>query len=330
MKVIFFDTDSDLKSFAKQHPIKNTTFVFEKNSLNQTSHKNLQSYSDAAVISVFTHSEILDPKKLDLFPNLKLIATRSTGINHIDQQYCHKRRIQIVNVPYYGAQTVAEFAFGLLLNISRHIINAQQDMARNRIHTSEYTGFDLYGKTIGIIGTGSIGRHMIRLANGFGMKVLAYDLYPTKELQDYYVSFESLLKQRDIISLHIPSTPENYHLLNQQAFKKMKKGVYIINTARGDLIDTQALYQAVKSGVVAAAGLDVLENEDILLHDDLLLHKHNNETQILLDSAMNLKLLQHPHVIATPHIAFNTTDALQRILQTTFQNIRNFCLKEHV
>ena len=321
MKVVFFDTDQDLQSFAKQHPIKGAEFVFINETLNQVPLKKLKTLTDAEIISVFTHSEVLDPKKLDLFPHLKMIATRSTGVNHIDADYCAKRNIQIANVPYYGAQTVAEFAFGLLLNLSRHIIVAQQDMARNHIHIPEYIGFDLYGKTIGIIGTGSIGRHMITLAQGFGMHVLAYDLYPNKELQDFYVPLEKLYQQSDIISLHIPSTPENHHLLDKSAFKHMKKGVYIINTARGDLIDTQALYDAIQKGIVAGAGLDVLENEDILLHDDISLQDYGNDNQILLDSAMNLKLLQHPHVIATPHIAFNTSDALKRILKTTFENI---------
>ena len=329
MKVVFFDADKELQDFANTHPIKGMTFQFEHNGLNHIPIEQLKSYTDTEIISVFAHSEILDQKKLALFKNLKLIATRSTGTNHIDEKYCKKQHIEIANVPYYGAKTVAEFAFGLLLNISRHIITAQQDMARNRLHIPEYIGFDLYGKTIGIIGTGSIGRHMIHLAQGFGMNVLAYDLYPNKELEKLYVPFDKLLHNSDIISLHIPSTPENYHILDKKAFKKMKKGVYIINTARGDLIDTQALYEAIKAGIVSGAGLDVLENEDILLHDDISLKNYGKNSQILLDSAINLKLLQHPNIIATPHIAFNSKDALQRILKTTFENIKNFKDKQN-
>ncbi len=324
MKVVFFDTDKDLRDFAATHPIAGAEFVFVESSLNQLSPEELTPYLDADIISVFTHSEVLENEKLNLFKNLKMIATRSTGVNHIDPAYCEKHGIKIMNVPYYGAQTVAEFAFGLLLNLSRKISVAEQDMAHNRIRIPEYIGFDLYGKTIGVIGTGSIGRHMIRLAQGFGMNVLAYDLFPNPELKDLYVPLEDILAQSDIISLHIPSTPENHHILNKDSFQKMKKGVYIINTARGDLIDTQALYEAVSTGIVAGAGLDVLENEDVLLHDDILLKKDEHDTQILLDSAMNLKLLQHPHVIATPHIAFNSKDALARILTTTFENIKNF------
>ena len=329
MKVLFFDADQELRCFAKKNPISNTTYVFFDTPLNQTDIKKLKAHLDAKVISVFAHSEQLDNNKLNLFKSLKLITTRSTGVNHIDETYCRKHKIHILNVPYYGAQTVAEFAFGLILNLSRHILTAQQDMARNRLHIPEYIGFDLYGKKIGIVGTGSIGRHMIRLAQGFGMKILAYDLYPDKKLNHLYLPFEELLKKSDIISLHVPSTPKNHHLLNASAFKKMKKGVYIINTARGDLIDTQALYEALRKGIVAGAGLDVLENEDILLHDDISLKDYNDNNQILLDSAINLKLLQHPHVLATPHIAFNTRDALKRILTTTFENIQQFQTKEN-
>ena len=323
MKVVFFDTDKYLRAFAKTHPL-DMDVIFFKESLNQISLKKIKAHTDADIISVFAHSSMLDNQKLDLFPNLKLIATRSTGVNHINTVYCERRNINIANVPNYGAQTVAEFAFGLLLNLSRHILTARQDLTHNRLHIPSYTGFDLYGKTIGIIGTGSIGQHMIRLAKGFGMNVLAYDLFHTKTLEPLYVSFDALLKGSDIISLHIPSTPENHHILNSKAFAKMKKGVYIINTARGDLIDTSALYQALKSGVVAGIGLDVLENEDILLHDEITLKNYSKNNQVLLDSALNLKLLQYSQAIITPHIAFNTKDALERILKITFETINRF------
>ncbi|MBQ4472262.1 MAG: hydroxyacid dehydrogenase [Alphaproteobacteria bacterium] len=329
-KVIFFDADSDLCCFMGSHPIDNTEIVCMESSLNKISLSKLVPYLDAEIISVFTHSDVLSNHRLSLFPNLKMIATRSTGTNHLDMKYMKKHKITITNVPYYGAQTVAEFAFALILNLSRRVLIAQQDMSHNQIHIPEYVGFDLYGKTIGIIGTGSIGRHMIRLAQGFGMRVLAYDLYPNKELKHLYVPLSQLYKESDIISLHIPSTPKNHHILNKTAFRQMKRGVYIINTARGDLIDTAALYEAVKGGKVAGAGLDVLENEDILIHDDISFKDYSQNTQFLLDSAINLKLLQHPHIIATPHIAFNTRDALLRIMNTTFENIKNFIQKTNL
>ena len=157
------------------------------------------------------------------------------------------------------------------------------------------------------------------------MNVLAYDLYPNPKLKELYVNdLNEIYKNADIISLHIPSTPENYHLLDNKAFSQMKKGVIIINTARGDLIDTQALYEALRSGTVGGAGLDVLENEDFLLHDEAITSSRMSDSDFLLDSAMNLKLLQFKNVIVTPHIAFNSVDAVHRINQTTLDNIKHF------
>ena len=204
-------------------------------------------------------------------------------------------------------------------------------MAHNHVEISNYMGFDLFGKTIGIIGTGSIGRHMVQLAQGFGMKVIAYDPYPNEQLKDLYVpSIQDIFIQSDIISLHIPATPQNHHILDEQAFLMMKRGVIIINTARGELIDTQALYCAIRSGIVGGAGLDVLENEDFLIHDDVLTCPRATDRDMLLDSAMNLKLLQFRNVIATPHIAFNSIDAIHRINAITFDNITAFLKGEPV
>lgn len=323
--VLFFNADNILKDYiAQEKNLKFKPILFEEN-LNYIELEKIKSYQDAEIISVFVHSESLSIEKLDYFKNLKIIATRSTGFNHIDLDYCKKRNIQVVNVPKYGESTVAEFSFGLLLALARHIIQGRNGMAHNHVEIEKYMGFDLMGKTIGIIGTGSIGKHMIQLAKGFGMKILAFDLYKNKELSAYYVdTLDEIYKNADIISLHVPSTPQNHHLLNETTFNKMKKGVIIINTARGDLIDTQALYTALKNGTVGGAGLDVLENEDFLIHDDIETSLKLKDNDFLIDSALNLKLLQFKNVIATPHIAFNSIDALNRINQTTLENINAF------
>lgn len=323
--VLFFNADAILKNYINDcSHLKITPILFEEN-LNSIDSSKLEPYKDTEIISVFVHSEPLCTEKLELFKNLKLIATRSTGFNHIDLAYCKKRKIQVVNVPKYGEATVAEFSFGLLLTLSRHIIQGRNGMAHNHVEIEKYMGFDLMDKTIGIIGTGSIGQHMIQLANGFGMKVLAYDLHQQACLKQYYVnSLDEIYHKSDIISLHIPSTPQNYHLINENALKKMKKGVIIINTARGDLIDTQALYTALKNKTIGGAGLDVLENEDFLIHDDVETSLKLKDTDFLIDSALNLKLLQFKNVIATPHIAFNSIDAINRINETTFHNIHSY------
>ena len=323
--VLFFDTDSILKHFIQKKSDVTFNPVLFDESLNAIHKRLIDPYLNAEMISVFVHSESLDTKRLDLFPNLKLIATRSTGYNHIDLAYCKKRGIVVSNVPRYGESTVAEFAFGLILALSRKIILGRNAMAHNHIEIEKYIGFDLEGKTIGVIGTGSIGRHVIQIARGFNMRILAYDLFQNPNLKEYYVdNLNDIYRQADIITLHIPSTPQNFHLLNEQAFRQMKKGVIIINTARGDLIDTQALYGALRQGIVGGAGLDVLENEDFLLHDEAAVAHRTNDFDFLLDSAMNLKLLQFQNVIATPHIAFNSVDAINRINQTTFSNIQSF------
>ncbi|MGN0919480.1 MAG: NAD(P)-dependent oxidoreductase [Alphaproteobacteria bacterium] len=324
-RILFFDADNDLREFVQECPIKGYEYVFFDEPFYFISPKKLEEYTESEIISVFTHSTTIPNEKLDLFPNLKLIATRSTGVNHIDLDYCKKRGITVANVPQYGAITVAEFAFALLLSLVRKIPRASADMRRADVQLPLYTGIDLAGKTIGVIGTGSIGRHIIQLAEGFGMNVLAYDLYPNPELKKLYVkSLDELYEASDVISLNVPSTPENYHLLNKQAFAKMKKGVYIINTARGDLINAEALYQAIRKGKVAGAGLDVMENEDFLLHDETETAVNSHNSDFLLTSAINLKLLQCPNVIATPHIAFNSYDAIRRINATTCENIRAF------
>lgn len=323
--ILFFDSDYDLKKFFSNCSIEGHDFIFFDEPFYYISPQKLKNYLESEIISVFTHSISIPNKKLDLFPNLKLIVTRSTGINHIDLDYCKKRGILVANVPQYGAITVAEFGFALLLALVRKIPQASFDMRRGDINLPLYTGIDLAGKTMGVIGTGSIGRHMIQLAQGFGMDVLAYDLYPAPDLKKFYVSsLQELYQKSDIISLNVPSTPENYHLLNKEAFSCMKKGVYIINTARGDLIDARALYQAIRHGKVAGAGLDVMENEDFLVHDEAETSSNLNNSDFLLTSAINLKLLQLSNVIATPHIAFNSYDAIQRINATTCENIRSF------
>ena len=323
--ILFFDTDNLLKKFLQNKNISDYQFVFFDKGINSVSNAEITPYLDSPIISVFTHSNVISTSQLDKFKNLKLITTRSTGFNHIDLEYCKKRGITVCNVPKYGETTVAEFAFGLLLTLARKIIQGRNGMAHNHVEISNYMGFDLYGKTIGIIGTGSIGRHMIQLAHGFGMNVIAYDPYPKASLKDLYVpTITDIFKQADIISLHVPSTPQNHHMLDETAFGMMKRGVIIINTARGDLIDTQALYCAIRSGIVGGAGLDVLENEDFLIHDDILTCPRATDKDMLLDSAMNLKLLQFRNVIATPHIAFNSIDAINRINATTFENIMAF------
>ncbi len=323
--VLFFNGDEILTRYIKKHKFPYYKPVVFKEGLNQINMREIEPYKDVEVISVFVQSEPISNTRLGYFKNLKLIATRSTGYNHIDLEYCKRRGIRVVNVPRYGESTVAEYAFGLLLNLARHIIEGRNGIRNNHVEINKYMGFDLMGKTIGIIGTGSIGQHMIKIAQGFQMNVIAYDIFPKQELKEFYVnSLDELYAKSDIISLHVPATKHNYHLIDDLAFQQMKKGVILINTSRGELIDTQALYTAIKNGIVGGAGLDVLENEDFLIHDDIETLEMFKDSDFLLDSALNLKLMQFKNVIITPHIAFNSIDGLKRINDVTFENILNF------
>ncbi|MBQ4493420.1 MAG: hypothetical protein II972_02315 [Elusimicrobiaceae bacterium] len=329
MKVVFFDIDDFSKDYIKNKVVCNCKILMTQKSLDNLTPQELNDFKDADIISIFVHSnQVLKAKNLDNFTNLKLITTRSTGYDHIDLEYCKKRNIAVANVPKYGEITVAEYTMGLLLNISRKIILAKNDMVQGKYTPDAYTGLDLFGKTIGIIGTGAIGRHMIKLSKGFSMEVIAYDPYPNEEFKRLYnfeyVTLEELLKKSDIISLHAPSTKENYHLLNEETFKKMKKGVIILNTARGDLIDSEALYKNIVNKKVAGAGLDVLENEELLIQDDIILNQQSVSIDFAMDTIVNNKLLKHNNVVITPHMAFNSIDAVHRILDITLKNIEAF------
>jgi len=329
MKIVFFDVDHITRGYLQDKKMCDCDVIYLENSIENTDGATYEKIKDAEAVSVFVHTAAkMNAEILDKYPNLKLVATRSTGFDHIDLDYCRRRGVEVVNVPKYGEATVAEYAFGLLLNLSRKIIDARNDMKNASVHINDYLGFDLYNHTIGIIGTGAIGRHVAKLARGFGMHVLAYDLYPNEEFQRIYninyVTLDELYAGSDVITLHAPSTAENRHMLNDSAFAKMKDGVIIINTARGDLIDTESLYKHIVTGKVAGAGLDVLENEDFLLHDDIILKDQDIGLDFAMNTIANSKLLQHKRVIITPHIGFNSIDAVHRILNTTIKNIESF------
>lgn len=288
---------------------------------------NASQYSGADVVSTFIYSE-LDEAVLKEFPSLKLIATRSTGYDHIDTDYCTARGIIVSNVPSYGEKTVAEHVFALLLAISHRLPEAIERAQRGNFSPAGLQGFDLAGKTIGVIGAGSIGSHVARIARGFEMITLAVDIRPDPRLaQEYnvhYVTLEDLLGESDIITLHVPSLPQTRHMLSSEAFSRMKNGVVVINTARGDLIDTLALIRALTSGKVAAAGLDVLPDEPMIREEAELICSFFCNGHDLRNLVADHVLLRMRNVIVTPHSAFNTREAVGRIVDITVDNIASF------
>jgi D-lactate dehydrogenase len=284
-------------------------------------------YAAAEIISPFVYSDLSD-RVLKQFRDVKLIATRSTGFDHIDMEYCNHHGITVCNVRVYGEDTVAEHVFALLLTISHRMYEAVQRTRRGDFSQQGLQGFDLRGKTLGVVGTGSIGLCVIKIARGFRMNVLAFDVRPNQELASKlefrYVGIDELFETADIITLHVPATPKTHHLISTKEFAKMKKGVVLINTARGSIIDTQALLHAIADGKVAAVGLDVLHEEPTIREEAELLRSVYRERHDLQDILADHILLRLRNVIITPHSAFNTREAVQRILDTTIDNVTAF------
>jgi len=307
MKIIFFEVLKTKQAFfLKSFNGEDVSFVEEKLTID-----NVNLTKDAEIISVFVKSEV-NKNIIDAMPNLKLIVTRSTGFDHIDIPYCNTKGIKVSNVPAYGSDTVAEFTFALLLNLSRKICEAGHQIKDNGDFSIPpfLQGFDLEGKTIGVVGTGKIGKNVIRIAKGFNMNILAYDLYPdadfAKKYNFIYKSLGEVLSQSDVVTLHAPYTKENHHLINKENVSLMKRGIYLINTARGELVDTEALIYGLKEGIIAGAGLDTIEGERELKKGD------------------NVPILDMPNVIITPHIAFFSKEAEIRIMETSIEDIKGF------
>lgn len=278
---------------------------------------------ESDIISVFIYEKVTE-KILNLLPNLKFIATRSTGYDHIDVKACKARGVAISNVPSYGESTVAEHTFALILSLSRNIHKAYVRTTKTDFTLEGLQGFDLKGKTIGVVGAGHIGLHVIKMAKGFGMNVLVFDTKRDAFLEEVlmfkYASFEELLKNSDIITLHVPYNEKTHHFINKENIKLIKRGALLINTARGGLIDTDALAEALDEGILGGAGLDVLEGEELIKEERQLLSKDFPEEK-LKTLLKNHILLHRENVVITPHIAFNSREAVQRILETTADNI---------
>ena len=289
--------------------------------------RNVNRYKNLEIVAAFVHSE-LNKEVLDKLPKLKLIVTMSTGYDHINLEECKKRKIVVCNVPTYGENTVAEHTFALILALSRRVVDCV-----NRTHLGSFRleglrGFDLKGKTLGIVGCGNIGKHIVRIAHGFEMNSLVFDVYKDKKLAKEigfkYVALEKLLQESDIITLHVPENKHTHHLINKEKLKLMKKSAYLINTSRGGIIDTKALISALKNKQIAGAALDVMEDECEILEETQLLKKEFGGHCDLGKIVKNHQLLGMKNVIITPHNAFNTNEALMRILQTTLDNIKAF------
>lgn len=323
MKATFFEaTESEKAALTNLLPGFELVFYSEK-----LTPETANLAKDSEVVSVFLGSQI-NKGLLDLLPGTKLFQTRSTGYDHIDVASVKAQGASVATVPGYGSHTVAEFAFALMLSLSRKIFTARhQLMESDSFDISALQGFELKGKTLGVVGTGRIGKNVIKIANGLEMKVIAYDVFPdakfSGEQKFEYVDLPVLLAQSDIVTLHAPYNEKSHHLINKNNIGTMKKTALLINTARGELVETDALVRALERGDIAGAGLDVLEGERQLKDEAALLRggAEMADYKVLFEDHI---LMDMPNVVLTPHIAFDTAEGVHEILEVTAKSIAGF------
>lgn len=322
MKIAFFDAKAydrpAFDKFADSHGIK---IKYYETKLNEDT-ASLATGADAVCVFV---NDTVNAAVIDILQELgvKLIALRCAGFNNVDVRYA-KGKLCVVRVPTYSPYAVAEHAMALLLTSVRRTHKAYIRSKDFNFSLSGLTGFDLFGKTVGVIGTGRIGKVFINICKGFGMNVLAYDKYPSYEIEDEqtkYVPLDTLLTQSDIISLHCPLTEESYHIIDGAAIEKCKSGFILINTSRGALVDSDALLEGIKARKVGAACLDVYEEESEIFFED-------NSGHILEDDTL-ARLISMPNVIVSSHQAFLTSEALANIAETTIKNVVEYFENGH-
>ncbi len=323
LKISFFETEPWEADYLKSQ-LKGFDLSFSEDKL---SSQDLKEVLDINILSPFIYS-LVDKEIINSLKSLKYIATRSTGFDHIDLKTCQQRNILVSNVPTYGENTVAEHTFALILTLSRKVYPSLERVKRGDFSLENLRGFDLKGKTLGIVGIGNIGRHVARIAKGFEMNVLVYDIHKdqklAKEIGFKHTPLAYLFKNSDIITLHVPYNKATHHLINLKILKSFKRGCYLINTARGGICDTTALLEGLKQGIFAGLGLDVLEEECFIKEERELLTPAFKKTCDLKTALENHILINQSNVIITPHNAFNSREALTRILDTTIDNIRAY------
>lgn len=312
-RIAFFDAkEYDIDSFNSNKPEDYEIAYFETHLTEDT----VALASGYDTVCVFVN-DVINDKVIDALidEGVKLIALRCAGYNNVNIDYA-KGKIAIVRVPAYSPYAVAEHAMALLLTSIRRIHKAYIRTRDFNFSLKGLTGFDLHGKTVGVIGTGRIGKVFIDICRGFGMKVVAYDKYPDTKSDIDYVSLNRLFEMSDIISLHCPLTEETKHLINSSSIGLMKRGVVIVNTSRGALIDSESLLEGIKCRIIGAACLDVYEEESDLFYNDFSEH--------IIDDDTLARLISMPNVIVSSHQAFLTKEALYNIAETTYSNIKEY------
>jgi len=321
LKIAFFDAKPyDKPSFDRLGAEQGIEFKYFETKLNEDTVELANGYDGVCVFVNDTVNKTVIDKLVSY--GIRLLALRCAGFNNVDVKYAYGK-LHVFRVPAYSPYAVAEHTIALLLTSIRRIHKAYIRTRDFNFSLAGMTGFDLHGKTVGVVGTGRIGRAFIDICRGFGMRVLAYDKYPAKELDNgdtiRYVTLDELFAGSDIISLHCPLTEDTYHLINENTLAKCRRGVVILNTSRGALVDAEALLAGIKARTVGAACLDVYEEESDFFFEDFSGH--------ILDDDVLARLISMPNVIVTSHQAFLTEEALANIAETTVQNLVDFTTK---
>ncbi len=324
IKAAFFGLEKWEEDYMRAHLKGGFSLSFHPGNLSE---KNISLAKAADALGVFIYS-VCSGKVLSQLPHIKFICTFSTGFDHIDLDYCRKKKIGVANVPTYGERTVAEHTFALMLSLIRHVPSASERVLHGDFSAAGLMGRELHGKTLGVLGVGHIGANVISIAKGFGMDVIAFEPHPKYDLANRlgfsYAGLDEVISHADVLTLHMPLTKETRHIINEKRLSKMKKGAIIINTARGGVIDTNALARALTSGHLGGAALDVLEEEPLIREEREVLTQGSVRAASIRTALLNHMLLGLPNVLITPHIAFYTEEALTSIARTCADNFKAF------
>lgn len=330
IKILVFDYRVTEHKFFEKNNFNNYDIKFFDFSLNEETVNQIpeEDKENASIISVFVNS-VVTKEVINCFKNLRAVAARSTGIDNINKRACVQRNIAVLNVQNYGETSVAEFTIGFMIALVRKIPQAFMSVKNENYYGKSFVGRDLERLTLGVVGTGAIGASVCKLAHTLGMKILAYDLVEKQELVEKYrinyTTFDFLLRNSDVITLHLPYTGSNYHMFSKREFDYMKDGAYFINVSRGELVENIYLKNSLENGKLSGAALDVIACETICencnrLSDELKI----TSLDCLKNSETVKELISMPNVIITPHMAYESQDAIDYILYVTFENIKNF------